>query len=268
MFEVAKTFDELMKRLGYEKYIAQGGDWGSSVSKALAIGGCLWLTCTISISLKSTSIPAHSTSCRAIHLNMLPFSRPPKGAAIGPITPAEEKAIIEGRNFQLTGTGYQRIQASKPQTIGAGLAGNPIGILAWIGEKFHEWTDLRGGDGDFSAYIGTDRLITNVMIYYISNTIASSFRLYHYQMQVQLDVSRLSNTRLEIPVGISAFPKEIFVPPKAWCEYWCPRLVQWTEPERGGHFAALENGGRLVEDVRRFGGLGEVKQSLGLGARL
>lgn len=117
IFEVARAFDELMKKLGYNRYIAQGGDWGSSVSKSLAI--------------------LFPTSCVAIHLNMLPFSRPPKGAKYGPVTDIEEKRIVEGRAFQNTGTGYQRIQATKPQTIGAAVADSPVGLLAWIGEKFH-----------------------------------------------------------------------------------------------------------------------------------
>lgn len=106
------------------------------------------------------------------------------------------------------------------------------------------------------------------MIYYISNTISSSFRLYHYQMLVQLDVKALNTTILQVPVGCSAFPGEIFVPPKSWVEYWCPKLVQWTVPERGGHFAALENPEQLIKDVRMFGANAEVKKALGVGAKL
>jgi hypothetical protein len=184
---------------------------------------------------------------------MAPFIRPPKSATLPPLTPDEESRIVKGREFQNTGTGYQRIQATKPQTIGAALSDSPVGLLAWIGEKFHEWSDLRGGDGDFSPSVSKDHLITNVMIYLCANTISSSFMFYHYSMLIQLDADLLNRTRITCPSGISAFPREIFVPPRSWCEYWCPNLVQWTEPEKGGHFAALEQPERLIADVRMFG---------------
>ncbi|KAI9024565.1 epoxide hydrolase [Hyaloraphidium curvatum] len=242
--ETAKAFDELMKSLGYSRYIAQGGDWGGLVSMALAI------TCPDSV--------------RAIHLNILAFfNRPPKGTPLPSLTEAEQRNLAAGREFGATGSGYQAIQGTKPTTLGAALADSPVGLLAWIGEKFHEWVDLRGGNGDFSPTVSTDVLLTNVMVYYISNSITSSFFLYHYQMLKRLD-QPLLNSRILQPVGCSAFPLDVVVPPRSWVEYHCPNLVFWNDPpEGGGHFAALERGEVLVRDVRTFAGLREVKASLG-----
>ncbi|KAI9024564.1 Alpha/Beta hydrolase protein [Hyaloraphidium curvatum] len=241
--ETAKAFDELMKSLGYSRYMAQGGDWGSLVTKALAI------TCP--------------ESCRAIHLNMLAFRPPPEDAPIPPLTDAEKSKLAAGAQFNATGTGYQQIQATKPQTLGAALSDSPVGLLAWIGEKFHEWVDLSGGDGDFSPNVSTDVLLTNVMVYYISNCITSSFFLYHYQFLKRLD-GRLLGSKILQPVGCSAFPHDIMVPPRSWVQHSCPNLAFWNDPaEGGGHFAALERGHVLVRDLRSFAGLNEVKASLG-----
>ncbi|KXS18930.1 epoxide hydrolase 1 [Gonapodya prolifera JEL478] len=232
-----------MKTLGYSAYVAQGGDWGSSVTKSLAL--------------------LYPNNCRAIHLNMPSFSRPPKDATLPPLTQAEESRIEQYRiNFQNAGTGYQRIQATKPQTLGFAVSDSPIGLMAWIGEKFHEWVDLRGGDGDFSPTMTIDHFLTNVMIYYITNSITSSFRLYHYQMHRMLDVQLLSTVKITVPVGCAVFPHEIFVPPKSWVAYWCPNLVQWSIFERGGHFAALERTEDLIRDIRNFAGTKTVQTAL------
>ncbi|KAI9023236.1 epoxide hydrolase 1 [Hyaloraphidium curvatum] len=238
----ARAFDQLMKELGYPKYIAQGGDWGSSVSKALA------LVC--------------SDSCRAVHLNMAPFSRPPKSVKID-LNSEEEANLERGRRWRRQGVGYQEIQGTKPQTLGVAISDSPVGLLAWIGEKFHEWVDLRGGDGDFSPTVPDEALITNVMIYLISNCATSSFMLYYWS-RAGLDAKLLNESFVEIPLGFYAFPGEIFVPPKAWVAYWAKRLVHWSEAPRGGHFAALENGSFLVSDIRLFGRNPEVRSSLGL----
>ncbi|KAI9024546.1 epoxide hydrolase [Hyaloraphidium curvatum] len=245
--ETAKAFDELMRSLGYSSYMAQGGDWGSGVTKALAV------TCP--------------ESCRAIHLNLLTFYRPPKDAKLQPLTESEQRNLAAAREFEVTGTGYQRIQATKPQTLGAALADSPVGLLAWIGEKFHEWVDLRGGDGDFSPTVPTDDLLTNVMVYYISNSITSSFFLYHYQLLRRLD-QFINTSKILQPVGCSAFPRDLYVPPRSWVEYSCPNLAFWSEPKEGGHFAALERGDVLVRDLRTFARVPEVKASLGGHAKL
>ncbi|KAI9024562.1 Alpha/Beta hydrolase protein [Hyaloraphidium curvatum] len=242
LVEAAKAFDELMKSLGYGRYMAQGGDWGSAVAKALAI------VCP--------------DSCRAIHLNLLWFEPPPEDASVAPPTDAEKRKLAAGAEFMVTGTGYQRIQATKPLTLGAALADSPVGLLAWIGEKFHEWVDLRGGDGDFSPTVSTEVLLTNVMVYYLSNSITSSFFLYHYQFLKNLDQALLGSNILQ-PVGCSAFPHDLVVAPRSWVEYRCPNLAFWSAPEDGGHFAALEKGDVLVRDLRAFAGVPEVKASLG-----
>ena len=128
----------------------------------------------------------------------------------------------------------------------------------------HEWVDLRGGDGDFSTNISTDHLITNVMIYYITNTISSSFMLYHYFFGVHaLSGEVWSSSFIDVTVGVSIFPYEIIVVPRSWVSYWCRNLVQYTENPKGGHFAALEQGELLMADIRNFGSNAEVKKSFG-----
>ncbi|KAJ3340656.1 hypothetical protein HDU93_006513 [Gonapodya sp. JEL0774] len=231
--ENANVLNVVMKTLGYHRYIAQGGDWGAFITKALAV--------------------VHPESCKAIHLNFPIFSRPPKDANVEPPTPAEHARIVNYKaGFERSGTGYQRIQETKPQTLGFALSDSPIGLMAWIGEKFHEIVDLRGGDGDFSPSISLDHLLTNIMIYYISNCITSSVRLYRYQFFLGIDDGLMNTSRIFQPVGVAAFPYEIFVAPKSWVNYWCPNLIHWTEFKTGGHFAAMEQSSHLVEDIRKF----------------
>ncbi|KXS20951.1 epocide hydrolase domain-containing protein [Gonapodya prolifera JEL478] len=230
----AACINHLMTTLGYDRYISQGGDFGSHISKALALG--------------------HPKHCRAIHLNMPTYPRPPPNADVDPPTPAETARMSRAADakFVEERIGYQRIQATKPQTLSFGVSDSPVGVLAWIGEKFHEWVDLRGGDGDFSPNMHLDHFLTNVMIYWITNTIASSFRMYHVQLFRKVDAGRLHHSRVDQPVGVAAFPFESSLPPKGWAKYWYKNLVQWSEFEKGGHFAAMECPDELVGDVRLF----------------
>lgn len=219
---IATAWAELMRRLGYARYGAQGGDWGSFVSQALA--------------------RAEPEACIAIHLNFL-FA-PPTPELLEAST-EEEKGWFE--RFQRTvplDSGYARIQGTRPQTLAYALHDSPVGQLAWILEKFRSWTDC---DGDFENAVTRDELLTNVTIYWVTGTAGSSARLYKETMSARPDLREY----LATPTGVANFPGEIARAARAWLE---PRVnvVHYTRMPRGGHFASLEEPGLLVDDVRTF----------------
>ncbi|KAI9014024.1 putative hydrolase [Hyaloraphidium curvatum] len=242
--QMAKTLNELMVGLGYTKYVSQGGDWGAIISQCLGA--------------------FHHENCRAIHLNMVivPPPSPETIAADMPgFTDAEKKMLGAMQHFAEEETGYQRIQQTKPQTLGHGLSDSPVGVLAWIAEKFHGWTDLRG-EKDFPPTISTDRLLTNVMIYYVNNAITSSTRLYYETMKHDFGTFLAAAYAPTLPVGIAMFPKEIYGAPKKWAERTFPGLVRYEPFENGGHFAAMEEPEVLLGEVLAFLGTEEVKKAL------
>ena len=174
---------------------------------------------------------------------------PPGGMtpeALAGVTPEEGKDLADLGSFQANETGYQQIQGTKPQTLGYGLADSPAGLAAWIVEKFRTWSDC---GGDVEKRFTKDELLTNVMIYWITNSITSSTRLYYETMKS----GRFgpSTERVEQPTAGAIFPKELYRAPRAWAEKSF-NIQQWTRMPSGGHFAALEEPVRLVEDVRTF----------------
>jgi pimeloyl-ACP methyl ester carboxylesterase len=224
----ARAWAELMARLGYTRYGAQGGDWGYFVSQWVA-----------------RQDPAH---CFAIHVNLL-FATPPSQQALDalPALPALDRdRWARFQHYTAGEGGYASIQASKPETLGLGLADSPVAQLGWIAEKFRSWTDC---DGVIENAVARDDLLTNVMLYWITNTGASSARFYYEGMRSGAMFPQ--PTRLETPVGHAAFPKEIIAAPRSWCEA-AFNVVHWTDMPRGGHFAALEQPELLLEDVRAF----------------
>jgi microsomal epoxide hydrolase len=224
---VAETFAKLMARLGYASYGAQGGDWGSIISTQLALVD-----------------PQH---VRGIHLNMV-VAGPPPGAAnpMEGVTAEELAALADMGEFQKKETGYQQIQGSKPQTLGYALNDSPAGLAAWIVEKFRTWSDC---GGDVERRFSKDELLTNIMIYWVTQTINSSTRLYCETMRAGR--FGLAGERVAVPTGCAIFPKEIYRPPRRWVEA-AFNVVQWTQHGRGGHFAALEEPAALVDDIRSF----------------
>jgi len=153
---------------------------------------------------------------------------------------------MHAQEFLKEETGYQRIQGTKPQTLGYALNDSPAGLAGWIVEKFRTWSDC---DGDVERRFSKDELLTNVTIYWVTETITSSTRLY-YEM-IHADKFPPRDVRVDVPTGCAIFPREILKPPRAWAE----RLYEvrrWTRMPRGGHFAAMEEPGLLVEDVRAF----------------
>ena len=217
---VAAAEARLMERLGYARYGAQGGDWGAFVTTWLGLDD-----------------PEH---CCAIHLNMV--------VAFGEdaeLTPEEKQALADVQHFQAEETGYQQIQGTKPQTLGYGLNDSPAGLAAWIVEKFRTWSDC---DGDIESTFSKDELLTNTTIYWVTQTITSSTRLYYENRRS----GRLGfDRKVEVPTGCAIYPKEIYRAPRKWAEGRF-NVQHWATLPRGGHFAALEEPELFVADVREF----------------
>jgi pimeloyl-ACP methyl ester carboxylesterase len=221
---IARAFVELMRRLGYARYGAQGGDWGAQIATRI---GAL-----------------DPDRCVAIHLNMPVAGRP---RAPGPLT-AEDKADLAAMaRFQSEESGYALVQGTKPQTLGMALNDSPAGLLAWIVEKFRAWSDC---DGHPEKAFPRDRLITNVMLYWVTGTIASSARLYWECRQAGLWEEEPEY--VAAPTGVARYPKEeVLRFPRPWVERHY-NVTHWAVMPRGGHFAAMEQPALFVDDVRSF----------------
>jgi microsomal epoxide hydrolase len=224
---VADTFAKLMARLGYSRYGAQGGDWGAIITSYLGLN--------------------HPQHVAGIHLNMV-VAGPPQGVAnpMEGVAPEEMAGLADMGAFQKNETGYQQIQGTKPQTLGLALNDSPAGLAGWIVEKFRTWSDC---GGDVEKRFSKDELLTNIMIYWVTQTINSSIRLYCETMRVGRFAP--AGKKIEVPTGCSIFPKEIIRPPRRWAEAQY-NVAQWTVHGAGGHFAALEEPAALVEDLRSF----------------
>jgi epoxide hydrolase len=219
--KVAETWETLMSRLGYDRYGAQGGDWGAAVTTVIGRNG-------------------DTNHCAAIHLNM-PLAFPPGG--LDNPTSEEQAAIASMEHYQKWDSGYSKQQSTRPQTLGYGLVDSPVGQLAWIVEKFWSWMDCNGHPENV---LTKDELLDNVMMYWLTASAASSARMYWESFDFFG-----SSGRVELPTGIAAFPKEIFRAPRHWCE--TPyNVTHWTTMPRGGHFAAFEQPELFVDDVRAF----------------
>lgn len=224
---MADAFIELMKRLGYERYAAQGGDWGALI--------------TTQIGLRD---PDHLAG---IHVNM-PLAIPPMGVPdpTDGLTDAEKADVAALGAWDQAEAGYQKIQGTKPQTLGFGLTDSPAGLAAWILEKFHGWSDC---GGDVESSFSKDELLTNIMIYWATETITSSMRIY-YEVYKGGRVGFIGN-KVSVPTGVARFPKEIMRFPRSWVENHY-NVTHWTEMPRGGHFAAMEQPELYLADVRKF----------------
>jgi epoxide hydrolase len=218
--KIARAWETLMQRLGYDRYGAQGGDWGAAVT---------------------TQIGRNRGNCVAIHLNM-PIARPPAGTSTEP-TEEEKQAIAAFARHRRWGTGYSKQQSTRPQTLGYGLVDSPVGQLAWIIEKFWDWMDC---DGHPENVLRRDELLDNVMLYWVPGAGASSARLYWESFGSVAD-----GGRVELPTGVAAFPKEILRAPRHWCEA-VYNITHWSTMPRGGHFAAFEQPDLFVDDLRAF----------------
>ena len=215
-----------MEQLGYTRYGAQGGDWGAPASA--------WL------GLKD---PGHVCG---IHLNMVLGQRPEDPDNAPELSEEENQRLEAARSFNRNETGYQRIQGTKPQTLGYGLTDSPAGLAAWVVEKFRTWSAC---GGDVEARFTKDELLTNIMIYWINGNITSSMRLYYESMKARHFGPPYDYVK--VPTGCAVFPGELARLPRSWAENSF-NVTHWTEMPRGGHFAAMEEPELLVEDIRKF----------------
>jgi pimeloyl-ACP methyl ester carboxylesterase len=228
---IAALYDRLMTEiLGYESYLTQGGDWGAFVSTWLGLD--------------------FPRSCAGLHLNMI--VTPP--GSTDELSEAELKWLIRSRATQLQEGGYGRVQSTRPQSLAFAMHDSPVGIAAWIIEKFAAWSDLpRAADGspDLLARYSYDDLLTNIMFYVATDAFASSTWIYRGLAQ-EVDTFFANRRRCDTPTAIAAFPDPVFSPqPRSLAERNY-RILRWTDMPRGGHFAALEEPQLLLEDIKAF----------------
>jgi epoxide hydrolase len=218
---MAAAFNELMvSELGYDSYGTQGGNWGGIVTARM---GAL-----------------HPGRVAGMHLNFVVGRRPEGDDS------AESQAAQATRDdFRSTELAYQEIQGTKPISLAAAQADSPAGLAAWIVEKFRRWSDC---NGDVESVFTKDQLLTNIMFYWAPNSIASAARIY---FEDRVEPGDFTSMRIEPPVGVAVFPKEIWPSPRAWCEAQY-NIQRWTEFAKGGHFAAMERPQDLLDDVRTF----------------
>jgi pimeloyl-ACP methyl ester carboxylesterase len=226
VFRIAELWTGLMNELGYNRFAAQGGDLGAGVSTALGL--------------------RHPDRIIALHLNYVPGSYRPFLEPDAKLTSAEEEFFKVASRWADERGAYAHVQRTRPQTAAYGLNDSPAGLAAWILEKFREWSDC---DGDVYRRFSRDELLANVTLYWVTETIHSSFRLYFEGRKAPLQFGE--GEFVHVPTGIAHFPKELPFPPRAWVERGY-NVQQWTEMPRGGHFAAAEEPEILAEDLRAF----------------
>ncbi len=218
---IADAWDVLMARLGYDRYGAQGGDWGSSVTGRIAV--------------------RHPDHCVGIHLNMVVALPGPDDMT--DLTEREQAALAGFQHYQDWDSGYSKQQSTRPQTVGYGLVDSPAGQAGWILEKFWAWTDC---DGHPENALTRDELLDNLMLYWLPGAGASSARIYWESF------GAFRGDPVDVPTGVAMFPKEIFRPTRAWADKQYRDIRQWNELDKGGHFAAFEQPEVFVEEVRSF----------------
>lgn len=216
---IARSSGTLMRRLGYERFVAQGGDWGSAVTRSMAeqrVAGLI-----------------------GIHLNMV-IVFPPDDEDYADAEALEARAAADAH--RQWGLGYSTQQSTRPQTIGYALADSPVGQAAWIYEKFQAWTDNRGTP---ELAVSRDAMLDTITLYWLTDSAASSARLYWESFR-----SAFGSAPIDLPVACTIFPAEMRRPPRRWAEKVFSRIVYWNRAEHGGHFAALEQPELFVEELR------------------
>ncbi len=223
--KTAELWAHLMtEALGYVRFAAAGGDIGAGVTQRMAL--------------------AHPDLLVGIHLTYLgsSFVRPEQPD----LSEAEQHYLNVLQQWSLQEGAYSSLQSTKPQTLAYGLNDSPVGLAAWITEKFRTWSDC---DDEVERRFSKDELLTNIMLYWVTETIPSSVRIYYENAHASSPLKQ--GQHIEVPAGIALFPKEISLPPREWAERSL-RVQRWTQMPRGGHFAALEEPELLVEDLRAF----------------
>ena len=223
---MAGLFNRLMTEvLGYEGYLAQGGDWGGAISSWLGF--------------------EHAPACKAIHLNIMTMHHPD-----GPQNPEEEAWAERFVREQVMEEGYRTQQATRPQTLSYAMMDSPLGLAAWIVEKFKSWSDIEGDDID--SVHSKDRLLANIMVYIVTRTFNTASWIYYGRREEGGRFLSREGRRVEVPTACALFPAELLAwPPRSYVER-IYNVQRWSEMPRGGHFAALEEPGLLIDDLRAF----------------
>jgi pimeloyl-ACP methyl ester carboxylesterase len=222
----AQLWIALMRELGYDRFAAQGGDLGASVSTALGLH--------------------HAEHVVGVHLNFVPGSYRPFVVDPEHLDQPTQAFLRDVAQWNDRAGAYGHLQRTRPQTPAFGLNDSPAGLAAWIIEKFREWSDC---DGDVLRRFSRDELLANVTLYWMTQTIASSFRFYYEGRKAPLELRQ--GERVEVPCAFARFPREILFPPRTWVERGY-NVQRWTDMPRGGHFAAAEEPGMLAADLREF----------------
>ena len=219
----------LMERLGYEQYAIAGGDWGAIINRYLANN--------------------YPDRLIGLHSNMV-LANPPADEALRNNVSEAESTLREARTaYMQNEVGYQQIQRTKPQSLGYGLNDSPAGLAAWIVEKFHGWTDMpQGADGDLDNHFTKDELLTNISIYWFTETITSSARIYYESSKTPI---AKPIEYIAVPTGAAVYPAEIYITPKSWVEA-AYDLRHYTLMDKGGHFAALEQPESYINELNTF----------------
>jgi epoxide hydrolase len=225
---IADAWAALMARLGYDRYGAQGSDWGTSISAVLG----------------------QRDREHVLGIHLMPPLAPPDPDTFDDLTQAERAALDDLERASEWESGYSQEHATRPQTIGYSLTDSPAGLAAWIVEKFQAWTDC---DGHPENAITRDELLDNLMLYWLPRTGASSARLYWESIrQVNEWIGGAVTDSVDVPTGCSIFPKEIQRPSRRWAAKRFVDIRHWNELDRGGHFAAFEQPDLFVDEVRAF----------------
>lgn len=231
MFRIARAWAELMQRLGYDSYVPQGGDLGA------------W----ISLTLAGVDFP----HIRGAHVNFLVTAPPADPAAMAGLGESDFARLGRLGQFVNDGSGYMKIQSTRPQTLSYGLTDSPAGQLAWIVEKFFEWTDSTKAPEDA---VDRDQMLTNVMIYWLTATAGSAANFY-YEIADVLPTAATPPSPpppLPIPLGVAVYPQDAALPIRQFADPQFPNIVQWREHDHGGHFAAMEQPATFIDDLRTF----------------
>lgn len=218
---IGQAWGDLMARLGYARYVAQGGDWGSMVTHSMAL--------------------TETAHCAGIHVNMALVT--PTAESRSNLTAFEQAAIAGGKHYWEWDSGYSKQQSTRPQTLGYGLVDSPSGQAAWILEKFWAWTDCNGSPENA---LTRDELLDNIMFYWLPAAAASSARLYWESF----GKTASPQAPIHLPVGVSIYPHEIFRPSRRWAEARYTHLTHYNVLDKGGHFAAFEQPEIFVDEVR------------------
>ena len=227
VLSISDLWAKLMsENLGYQKFAAQGGDWGARVTAKLGL--------------------SHGDKVIGIHTTSTSSPTPYQGPGTRELSEAENAMLAQRVQWLADEGGYSHIQATKPQTLSYGLNDSPAGLAAWIVEKYRTWSDC---GGDVESRFTKDELLTTITIYWVTQSINSSTRLYYESFFQAWDLAK--DEKIQVPVAIASFPRENSVPLREWAERSF-NIQQWTDMPSGGHFAALEEPDRLVEDIRKF----------------